>query len=97
MHLVVHVSTDPDLVHPCPVKDIALEYWKSLLNFGVGKEALKHVPADDEEDVDMDRGQGWTKEHTEMWLLYMKTRDDVAVSKDTWQMVRMVTPFTPHC
>lgn len=80
----------------CPVKDTALEYWKSLLRFGVGKEALRHVPSDDEEDVDMDYGQGWTKEHTEMWLEYMRTRDDVAVSKDTWQMVRMTAPFTPQ-
>ena len=89
-------SVVPDLVDLCPVKDTALEYWKSLLRFGVGKEALRHVPSDDEEDVDMDYGQGWTKEHTEMWLEYMRTRDDVAVSKDTWQMVRMTAPFTPQ-
>jgi len=84
---------DPDLVHLYPVKDTALEYWKSLLYFGVGKEALRYEPADDEEDVDMDHGQGWTREHTEMWLEYMKARDDIAVSKDTWQMVRKDTPF----
>ncbi|KAF8130175.1 defective in Cullin neddylation protein 1 [Boletus edulis] len=69
------------------VKDTALEYWKSLLHFGVGKEALRYMPADDAEDVDMDQGQGWTREHTEMWLEYMRARDDVAVSKDTWQML----------
>ncbi|KAG8215191.1 Cullin binding-domain-containing protein [Butyriboletus roseoflavus] len=79
------------------VKDTALEYWKSLLYFAVGKEALRHAPADDEEDVDMDVGQGWTREHTEMWLEYMKARDDVAVSKDTWQMVRTEAPLPPLC
>lgn len=79
-----------------PAKDTALEYWKSLLYFGVGREALGHAPADDEEDVDMDV-EGWTREHTEMWLEYMKVRDDVAVSKDTWQMVRMEASFPPLC
>ena len=86
-------SVHLDSVHLHPAKDTALEYWKSLLYFGVGKEALKHVPADDE-DIDMDQGQGWTRQHTEMWLVYMKTRDDVAVSKDTWQMVRIEIPFS---
>ena len=99
------VSVSPFLVHAStltschlyPAKDIALEYWKSLLYFGVGKAALRYAPADDsdEEDVDMDRGQGWTREHTEMWLEYMKARDAVAVSKDTWQMVRKEDPFSP--
>lgn len=86
---------DPDSVQLYPAKDTALEYWKSLLYFAVGKEALRHAPADDEEDedVDMDVGPGWTREHTEMWLEYMKVRDDVAVSKDTWQMVRTEAPF----
>lgn len=63
----------------------------------MGKEALRYVPADEEEDVDMDHGQGWTREHTEMWLEYMKARDAVAVSKDTWQMVREGAPFSPRC
>lgn len=61
----------------------------------MGREALRHTPADEEEDVDMDVGQGWTREHTEMWLEYMKVRDDVAVSKDTWQMVRIEALFHP--
>ncbi|KAG9308713.1 Cullin binding-domain-containing protein [Chiua virens] len=70
-------------------KDNALDYWKSLLNFGVGKDALKHVPVDDDQDIDMDQGQGqgWTSDHTEMWLEYMRGKDAVAVSKDTWQML----------
>ncbi|KAF8841077.1 defective in Cullin neddylation protein 1 [Paxillus ammoniavirescens] len=68
-------------------KDTALEYWKSLLQFGVGREALKHAPADHDEDVSMDGVQGWTKEHTNMWLDYMRMRDDIAVSRDTWQML----------
>ncbi|KAF8550649.1 defective in Cullin neddylation protein 1 [Imleria badia] len=67
-------------------KDTALVYWKSLLYFGVGKDALRYAPPDEEEDVNMDQ-EGWTKEHTEMWLEYMKARDDFAVSKDTWQML----------
>lgn len=78
-----------------PAKDTALEYWKSLLFFGVGKEALKHAQTDDQ-DIVMDQGQGWTRRHTEMWLEYMKARDDVAVSKDTWQMVRTVAFFYVH-
>lgn len=67
----------------------------------MGKDALRYAPDDDddddegEEDVDMDRGSGWTREHTEMWLEYMKARGDVAVSKDTWQMVRMTATFAP--
>lgn len=73
-------------------KETALEYWKSLLHFGVGKEALRYGPEDDSEDVDMDGGQRWTRKHTEMWLEFMKARGDVAVSKDTWQMVR-----APNC
>jgi len=68
-------------------KDTALEYWKSLLHFGVGKEALRYGPEDDGEDVDMDGGQRWTRKHTEMWMEFMKARGDVAVSKDTWQML----------
>ncbi|KAF9239449.1 defective in Cullin neddylation protein 1, partial [Melanogaster broomeanus] len=68
-------------------KDTALEYWKSFLHFGVGRDALKYDPPAEDEDEPMDDVQGWTKEHTDMWLEYMRARDDVAVSKDTWQML----------
>jgi DCN1-like protein 1/2 len=92
----MYIFPEPTLifVRLCLAKDTALEYWKSLLQFGVGREALKHAPADDDddEDVSMDGVQGWTKEHTNMWLDYMKIRDDIAVSRDTWQMVRVEYP-----
>ena len=72
--------------HTSTAKDTALEYWRSLLHFGVGTDALKYTP-DADDDVDMERHSGWTRKHTEWWLEYMEARDDVAVSKDTWQMV----------
>jgi len=72
--------------HRSLAKDTALEYWKSLLYFGVGRDALEHASSDDE-DVNMDQGPGWTRTHTELWLEYMEARDDIAVSKDTWQML----------
>ncbi|KAF9228142.1 DUF298-domain-containing protein [Gyrodon lividus] len=72
-------------------KDTALEYWKSLLQFGVGRVALNHVPTAESEDgedgEDVSMVQGWTKEHTNMWLEYMRARDDIAVSRDTWRML----------
>lgn len=45
---------------------------------------------DEESDVEMEveeMEEGWGERHTELWIEFMKERQDRGVSKDTWQMV----------
>ena len=73
---------------------MAQGFWQILIPFGLQNGALSHVtslPGKDGDDVRMgELEEGWKDEYTQWWFDFLNEKGGKGVSKDTWQMVRVV-------
>lgn len=75
---------------------MAQGFWGLLIPHGLEGGAITHIASAqaEEDDVDMTgTGEGWKEAYTQWWFDFLNEKGGKGVSKDTWQMVRVVVSY----